>query len=77
MTPKPSLTPVQTTILLAVRRTGLHLVGGRWRIRGVRAAPSKQTIEALVAKGCLHFAEDTAVLTELGLALLDASCSRK
>jgi hypothetical protein len=77
MAPKPSLTPVQVTTLLAVRRTGLHLVGGRWRIKGARAAASNQTIDALVAKGCLVIAEDTAVLTELGREALEASGSRK
>lgn len=77
MVTKPSLTPVQVTTLLAVRRTGLHLVGGRWRIKGARAAASKQTIDALVAKGFLAITEDAAVLTEMGRDVLDASGSRR
>jgi len=76
MSAKPSLTPVQVTTLLAVRRAGLHLVSGRWRIRGARTAASKQTVDTLVAKGCLAIAEDTAVLTEVGREALDASGSR-
>ena len=77
MAPKPNLTPVQVTTLLAVRRAGLHLVGGRWQIRGARAAASKQTIDVLVAKGFLAITEDAAVLTEMGRDVLDASGSRR